>query len=148
MVCTPCWRSIQRFTSGAEKVSYRTRRDSAQAFLEVRSSPCRGGRRGERIVRLLLLSTRQRSTIALSSPHCFHSVIMFFGKAHSRRPFREHSFWLLTGQVERRQWWLCASAIVVTLLLTGGMASFSDLFEQSDPSFSFYLRQSVRGLVA
>ena len=56
--------------------------------------------------------------------------------------------WPRSGQVDRRQWWLWASAIVVTLLLTAGMASFSYLFEQSDPNFSFYLRQSVRGLVA
>src|SRR5712692_5097920 len=144
MVCTPRWRSSLRPTCVAEKVSYRTRRDSALAFLEVMLSPCRS----KRIVRPLPLSTRRRSTIALSSPHCFHGVVMFFSKARSRRPSREHSFWRLTGQVERRQWWLWASAIVVTLLLTAGMASFSDLFEQSDPNFSFYLRQSVRGLVA
>jgi len=49
--------------------------------------------------------------------------------------------------VERRQWWLWASAIVITLLLTAGMASFSFLFDQSDPAFSLTLRDSVRGLV-
>ena len=72
---------------------------------------------------------------------------MFFRKAHSRRPSKEQSSWLRTGQVERRQWWLWAFTITVTLLLTAGMASFSYLFEQSDPNFSFSLRQSVRGLV-
>ena len=59
----------------------------------------------------------------------------------------ELSFWTRVRKVERRQWWLWASAIVVTLLLTVGMESFSFLFEQSDPTFSFTLRQSVRGLV-
>ena len=34
------------------------------------------------------------------------------------------------------------------LLLAGGMASFSYLFEQSDPNFSLTLRGSIRGLVA
>src|ERR1700680_1379289 len=72
---------------------------------------------------------------------------MVFRKARSRRPSQEQSFWPHIGQIERRQWWLWVSAIVVTLLLTAGMASFSYIFEQSDPNFSFYLRQSVRGLV-
>jgi len=68
-------------------------------------------------------------------------------KLPPRSTSRETAIWLRTGQIERREWWLWASAIVVTLLLTAGMASFSYLFEQSDPNFSFTLRQSVRGLV-
>jgi PAS domain S-box-containing protein len=60
----------------------------------------------------------------------------------------EPSFWSRVRKVERRQWWLWASAIVITLLLTVGMASFSFLFEATDPNFSFTLRESVRGLVA
>lgn len=60
----------------------------------------------------------------------------------------EPSFWSRVRTVERRQWWLWASAIVITLLLTVGMASFSFIFDQIDPNFSFTLRQSVRGLVA
>jgi PAS domain-containing protein len=59
----------------------------------------------------------------------------------------EPSFWARIRKIERRQWWLWASAIVITLLLTVGMESFSFLFEQTDPNFSFTLRQSVRGLV-
>ncbi len=59
----------------------------------------------------------------------------------------EPSFWTRVRNVERRQWWLWASAIVITLLLTVGMASFSFLFEQTDPNFSFALRGSIRGLV-
>jgi PAS domain S-box-containing protein len=59
----------------------------------------------------------------------------------------EPSFWARIRKIERRQWWLWASAIVITLLLTAGMASFSFLFDQTDPTFSFTLRESVRGLV-
>jgi two-component system cell cycle sensor histidine kinase/response regulator CckA len=73
---------------------------------------------------------------------------MFFDKAHSRAASQELPFWFRTHQIERRQWWLWASAIVVTLLLTAGMASFSLLFDSSDPNFSLTQRQSVRGLVA
>jgi len=72
---------------------------------------------------------------------------MFFGKARSRCPSGKQSFWPHIGLAERRQWWLWAFAIAVTLLLTAGMASFSYLFDQSDPNFSFSLRQSVRGLL-
>jgi PAS domain S-box-containing protein len=60
----------------------------------------------------------------------------------------EPSFWTRVRKIERRQWWLWASAIVITLLLTVGMASFSYLFERSDPTYSLTLRDSVRGLVA
>lgn len=60
----------------------------------------------------------------------------------------EPSFWLRVRKIERRQWWLWASASVITLLLTIGMASFSFLFDQTDPSYSLTLRDSVRGLMA
>ncbi|HLJ15287.1 MAG TPA: ATP-binding protein [Bryobacteraceae bacterium] len=60
----------------------------------------------------------------------------------------EPSFWTRIRKIEQRQWWLWASAIVITLLLTAGMASFSFLFDQSDPNYSVTLRDSVRGLVA
>jgi two-component system cell cycle sensor histidine kinase/response regulator CckA len=73
---------------------------------------------------------------------------MFFGKAPSPSASREQSSWPRSRQVERRQLWLWATAIVVTLLLTAGLASFSYLFEQSGPHSSFYLHQTVRGLVA
>ena len=59
----------------------------------------------------------------------------------------EASFWTRVRKIERRQWWLWATAIVITLVLTAGMASFSYLFEQTDPNFSFTVRGSIRGLV-
>src|ERR1700691_2291015 len=61
---------------------------------------------------------------------------------------REQSLWARIRHAERRQWWLWASAIVVTLLLTAGMASFAYVFERPDPEFFFTVRDSVRGLVA
>jgi two-component system cell cycle sensor histidine kinase/response regulator CckA len=71
-----------------------------------------------------------------------------FDTVPPRTASQELPFWSRIGQVERRQWWLWASAIVVTLLLTAGMASFSYLFDQTDPAFSLTLRESVRSLVA
>jgi two-component system, cell cycle sensor histidine kinase and response regulator CckA len=61
-------------------------------------------------------------------------------------PF-EPSFWTRVRKIERRQWWLWASAFVITLLLTVGVGSFSFLLDQSDPTFSFSFRESIRGLV-
>jgi PAS domain S-box-containing protein len=51
--------------------------------------------------------------------------------------------------VESRQWWLWASAIVVTLLLTAGLLSFTFpfLFEKADALYVTNLRYSLRGLV-
>src|SRR6476646_929533 len=52
-------------------------------------------------------------------------------------------------KVESRQWWLWASAIVVTLLLTVGLLSFTFpfLFEQAYTSYVISLQTSLRGLV-
>ncbi len=51
--------------------------------------------------------------------------------------------------VGRRQWWLWSSAVLVTLLLTLGIASFAfpGLLTQADATYSFHLSQAVRGLV-
>jgi len=52
-------------------------------------------------------------------------------------------------QVESRQWWLWASAIIVTLLLTVGLLSFifPVIVEGAASSYVTSLRQSSRGLV-
>ena len=52
-------------------------------------------------------------------------------------------------RVESRQWWLWASAIVVTLLLTTGLLSFTFpfLFEKTEASYVTNLQLSLRGLV-
>ena len=53
-------------------------------------------------------------------------------------------------QIERRQWWLWSSAVLVTLLLTLGMASFAfpALLTQGEAFLTFHISQAVRGLVA
>ncbi|MGH9712170.1 MAG: PAS domain S-box protein [Candidatus Acidiferrales bacterium] len=52
-------------------------------------------------------------------------------------------------RIERREWWLWASAIFVTLLLMAGLSSFlvPSLRTNEDTFFQFYLPQAVRGLV-
>jgi two-component system, cell cycle sensor histidine kinase and response regulator CckA len=52
-------------------------------------------------------------------------------------------------KVESRQWWLWASAIIVTLLLTAGLLSFTFpfLFEKADAPFIANLQVSLRALV-
>jgi diguanylate cyclase (GGDEF)-like protein/PAS domain S-box-containing protein len=52
-------------------------------------------------------------------------------------------------QMERREWWLWSFVILVTLLLTGGIASFAIPLLRADTD-SFYwlqMQQSVRGLL-
>jgi len=62
---------------------------------------------------------------------------------------QEQPIWARMHQIDRRQWWLWVSAIVVTLLLTAGIFSFtiSYLFTEADPFSAFNLRQYVRGLI-
>ena len=52
-------------------------------------------------------------------------------------------------QIERRQWWLWSSAVLITLLLTVGIASFvfPGLLEQEESNYTFNLNLAVRGLI-
>jgi diguanylate cyclase (GGDEF)-like protein len=52
-------------------------------------------------------------------------------------------------QIARRQWWLWSSAVMVTLLLTLGIASFAfpGLLSGAGGLYSFHLDLAVRGLV-
>ena len=52
--------------------------------------------------------------------------------------------------IERREWWLWATAVVITLLLTAGILSFLPLFLQSGEhsEYSFLLRRAMWGLLA
>jgi two-component system, cell cycle sensor histidine kinase and response regulator CckA len=68
-------------------------------------------------------------------------------QAVTQRAPQERFIWARIKHVETLQWWLWACAILVTLLLTAGMASFSFLFRNSDPQYSLTLRDSIRGLV-
>ena len=53
-------------------------------------------------------------------------------------------------RLERRDWWLWSSAIIVTLLLTVGVVSLAEplLLKEEGSFFRFNLEQSVRGLIA
>jgi diguanylate cyclase (GGDEF)-like protein len=52
-------------------------------------------------------------------------------------------------KVERRQWWLWSTTVLVLLLLTVGVASFAfpAMLARDQSTYSFYLNQSVRALV-
>jgi len=52
-------------------------------------------------------------------------------------------------RLQRRQWWMWSSAFLVTLLLTLAIASFAfpGLMSQAEGLTSFYLSQTVRGLI-
>jgi len=52
-------------------------------------------------------------------------------------------------RIQRRQWWLWSSAVLLTLLLTIAVASFAfpGLLGQAEIYYSFSLNQAVRGLV-
>jgi two-component system cell cycle sensor histidine kinase/response regulator CckA len=70
-----------------------------------------------------------------------------FSIAGPLHDLREQSFWARVRHAEQRQWWLWASAVAVTLLLTAGMTSFTYIFKQPDPQFAYTVRDSIRGLV-
>jgi two-component system, cell cycle sensor histidine kinase and response regulator CckA len=52
-------------------------------------------------------------------------------------------------RIERREWWLWSSAIIVTLLLTAGLGSFimPRIWDADDSFARFSLPQAVRGLI-
>src|SRR5271168_225529 len=58
--------------------------------------------------------------------------------------FREHM-----DRLDRRQWWLGSTTVLVLILLTVAVASFSfpALLSRGEEAYSFYLNQSVRALV-
>jgi diguanylate cyclase (GGDEF)-like protein len=58
--------------------------------------------------------------------------------------FREHF-----RKLDRRQWWLWSSTVIVLVLLTLAVASFAfpAILSREQQTYSFYLNQSVRALV-
>src|SRR5579863_7682795 len=52
-------------------------------------------------------------------------------------------------KLDRRQWWLWSTTLLVLILLTLAVASFTfpALLNQQDSSYAFYLNQAVRALV-
>jgi diguanylate cyclase (GGDEF)-like protein len=55
----------------------------------------------------------------------------------------------MVSHIDRRQWWLSSSAILVTLLLAAGIASFAlpALLSPSASLYSFFVNQTVHGLL-
>jgi diguanylate cyclase (GGDEF)-like protein len=68
------------------------------------------------------------------------------GEASSARPevFQER-----LRNLDRKQWWLWSTTVLVLILLTVAVASFAfpALLAREETSYSFYLSQSVRALV-
>jgi len=51
-------------------------------------------------------------------------------------------------QMDRREWWMWGLVVVITMLLTVGIASFAlPLLHDTNSSYSFEMRQSVWGLI-
>jgi diguanylate cyclase (GGDEF)-like protein len=69
-----------------------------------------------------------------------------FSDPSAARPeeIREH-----LRKLDRRQWWMWSSTVMVILLLTLGVASFAfpAMLNHESNGYSFYLNQSVRALV-
>jgi PAS domain S-box-containing protein len=63
--------------------------------------------------------------------------------------YDEHNALPDLRKIESRQWWLWASAVVITLILTAGLLSFTFpfLFEKAETSYIANLRLSLRALV-
>ncbi len=64
-------------------------------------------------------------------------------------PTRLQEIQLELDRLERRDWWLWVSAIIVMLLLTVAVVSmnFPELLKIDDPFFRFSLNQAIHGLV-
>lgn len=66
-------------------------------------------------------------------------------------PWIEHSVEIRRGlqRLDRKQWWLWSSAVMIILLLTIGMASFAfpSLMRLGEGTYSFFLSQAIRGLI-
>lgn len=64
--------------------------------------------------------------------------------ASQSEAFREHF-----RRLDRRQWWLWSSTVIVLILLTLAVASFAfpAILSREQQTYSFYLNQSVRALV-
>src|SRR5208282_4068165 len=67
----------------------------------------------------------------------------------SGAPVQAEQIRTIMRRLQRRQWWMWSTAVMVTLLLTLTIASFAfpGLMSQGESFNSFYLNQTVRGLV-
>lgn len=69
--------------------------------------------------------------------------------AEATRAAQEKQIRANMRHIQQRQWWLWSSAVLVTMLLALGIASFAfpGLLTQAEDFYSFYVSQAVRGLV-
>jgi diguanylate cyclase len=69
--------------------------------------------------------------------------------AEATRAAQERQIRANMRHIQQRQWWLWSSAVLVTMLLALGIASFAfpGLLAQAEDLYSFYVSQAVRGLV-
>src|ERR1700733_196461 len=68
-------------------------------------------------------------------------------KGHGTRGLHEQSLLRGMRKIERREWWLWASAVMITLILTSGLVSFVlPLLHQQEWDW-YQITHSIRGLV-
>lgn len=74
---------------------------------------------------------------------------MRLNREHAPREMQTAELGARVSWIQRRQWWLWSTSILVTLLLAVAVASFAfpGLLSEAEPFSSFYLSQAVRGLV-
>src|SRR5215471_5227313 len=102
------------------------------------------------------METKGRSSIALQQFGHFNRWVGYLRprmqpespSAEGARAAQEKQIRANIRHIQHRQWWLWSSAVLVTMLLALGIASFAfpGLLAQSE-DFSFYIGQAVRGLV-
>lgn len=71
------------------------------------------------------------------------------GSSQFLKPLEPHALREGLRKLDRRQWWLWSSTVLVLILLTIAVASFAfpAILSTEEASYSFYLNQSVRALV-
>ena len=68
--------------------------------------------------------------------------------ASSRQPYQLSAKNSRMKQMERKEWWLWSFVVVITILLTAGIASFAlPLLHDTDSFYGFQIRQSAWGLL-
>lgn len=92
-----------------------------------------------------------KTTESLSDPLPNHPQADTSVDLHLNDPWLERSAEIRKGlqRLDRKQWWMWSSAVMIILLLTIGMASFAfpSLMRLGEGTYSFFLSQAVRGLI-
>src|SRR6202795_397221 len=88
------------------------------------------------------------SALEDKSETSFYSMISLPQKDQQKIRATEHTLLNGMSQIERREWWLWSSAVLVTLLLTLALISFVLTMTHKDEFSWFQVTHSIRGLVA